>query len=240
MNPFRIMIVEDHPNHVDQIKKCSIDLGYQVVGIAQSCQEAKQLYVRVQPDITLVDIHLKKCLSGIKFVEFIRDQPQHGPFIYLFSQLNSRAISLSNKTFPAGYLEKPVRKEVLNATIELAMQQHKRPPQTIMVSEGRDKHVIAIDDILFLEADHIYVQVNMAQGKKIIHRGSLSDLLEKLPAEQFIKTHRSYVVNLDKVSSCKQQYVYIQSRAIPLSRSRRKAVLCRLIKEGASGMRARG
>jgi len=61
-----------------------------------------------------------------------------------------------------------------------------------------------------------------------VQRGSLKEVLELLPSEKFIQTHRSFVVNIEAINYRDNQQLLIQDTAIPMSRNRRKEVISKI------------
>ena len=220
-----LLVLEDEILIADTIKRYLTKKQHEVVGIAISYQEAEKLYLEQEPDIVLLDIRISGVKTGIDFAHFIQKQERKSPFIYLTSQLDSRSIDLAKATFPAGYLPKPIQKESLYTTIEIAMHSHlseKNTIPTIPLFDGVTNYIIPIQDILYLHADHIYVKVYLKDQKLIIQRSSLKVLLEQLPSDQFLQTHRSFAINLKQVNNWDSNFIYIQDKAIPISRNRKK------------------
>lgn len=228
MDKFRVLIVEDEILIADTIERYLRAEGYQVVGKAISYEEAIQLYLQETPDITILDIRLNGLKTGIDVAHFIQQQAVPRPFIYLTSQTDSRSFKGAIETHASGYLTKPIQKASLYATIEISMRTYQAQQQqekTITLYDGATNHVITINDIFYLQVDHIYVNVHLDNGKQIVLRNSLKEMLDQLPKEQFVQTHRSFAINNKKVSHWDQQYIYVNGKAIPISRSRRKEVL---------------
>ena len=231
MNSFKILIVEDEILIADNVSRYLIKKGYQVVGIAISFEEAVALFIQESPDIVLLDIKLSGPKTGIDFAHFIQKQSVVKPFIFLTSQMDTNNINNAKNTFPAGYLSKPIQKESLYASIEIAMHKNSFKKEefiTIPLFDGQKNHIIPISDILYLEADHIYSQVYISGDKQIIQRSPLKNLLDQLPSELFIQTHRSFAINIDQVKGYDNDHIYIRNSTIPISRSRKKEVLTML------------
>ncbi len=228
MKNYKILIVEDEIIIADTIKRYLTQVGHQVVGSAISYQEAETIFTNEQPDLVLLDIRLSGVKTGIDVAHFIQQQEDPKPFIFLSSQLDSRSIDSAKETFPAGYLSKPIQKNSLNTSIEIAMHnyqnQRKKEPM-ISLNNGIKNYNIPCAEILYLEADHIYVNVHTKRNGKIIQRVTLKEMLDQLPEGTFIQTHRSFVVNLDMVNYWDNQSLLVENTSIPLSRSRRKEVL---------------
>ena len=227
MDALNLLIVEDEVLIADTIERYLVQQGHQIVGKAISVEEGKKIFAGNECDIALIDIRLSGKLSGIDFAHFINEQEKSIPFIFLTSQTDPESVNEAKNTFPAGYLSKPLQKESLCAMIEIAMHASQIPasrPSQIRLSDGVNNHVIYIDDILYLQADHIYVKVYLANGEVILQRTSLNDLSNKLPPEQFIQSHRSYIINTRHITRWNINSLFIGEHKIPISRSRRKII----------------
>lgn len=236
MNTYRVLIVEDEILIADTIERYLLAQGHQVVGKAISYAEAEQIYLEEKPDLALLDIRLNGKKTGIDVARFIQEQPNPAIFIFLTSQMDKESIDHAKETFPAGYLTKPIQKATLFTTIEIAMYRHATKKQnlepTISLFDGTKHHLVVIKNILYLQTEHIYVHIHIKNGKSFMQRSALRDLLEQLPDDQFIQTHRSYAVNVKQVSGWDHQQVFIEGKTIPISRSQRKMVQLWLKKNG--------
>jgi DNA-binding LytR/AlgR family response regulator len=228
---FRILIVEDEILIADNIERYLTKKGYEVVGIAISYEEAEELFIKEKPDLVLLDIKLSGPRSGIDFAHFINQQEHIIPFIFLTSQMDSRNINKAKETYPKGYLSKPIRKESLFATIEIVMHkwnEEKNDHSNIRLFNGYEHVLTPIQDILYIEAEHVYVKVHLASGDQILQRSSFKDLLDQLPCGLFLQSHRSYAINSKLITRWDTQNIYVDKTAIPISRTRRKEFFAQL------------
>lgn len=228
MRKWKILIVEDEILIADTIQRYLEQQGYQVSGIAISYEEAVQLYATEQPDLVLIDIRLSGPKTGIDLALFLQQQGQTVPFIYLTSQTDKKHIDLAKQTFPASFLTKPIQASALYANIEIAL--HKQETQSLHetkfnIFDGSNIHLVPAEDILYLKADHVYVEVYTKNQGVLIQRKSLTEMLEDLPLPPFLQVHRSFVINLKVVTGWQPQQVFINETTIPISRSRRKEIL---------------
>lgn len=224
----KILIVEDEILIADNLSRYLSKKGHNVIGIAISYEEAVELYNTHKPDVALLDIRLNGERSGIDFAHYIKSQPNPCPFIFLTSQIDAENIEKAKKTFPAGYLSKPIQKESLYTTIEIAMHKQRAVNEeikSIPLYDGTQHHKVVINEILYLRAEHVYVQVYIDGEKNVVQRSPLKVLSDQLPPKQFVQTHRSYVVNLDRVTGWDAEQLFIGNHKIPLSRSRKKDIL---------------
>lgn len=83
---------------------------------------------------------------------------------------------------------------------------------------------IALADILYLEADNNYVNLYTPE-RKFALRVSLATLLEKIQFKKLVRVHRSYAVNIDRMSSFSDGEVWIGKQALPLGRNYREEFL---------------
>ena len=223
----KILIIEDEILIADNLQDFLEKNNFDVVGIGISYEEAVELYEQFKPDLILLDIRLYGEKSGIDFAYYLQKQSKLIPFIYLTSQVDLKTIQTAKVTFPAGYISKPIQKDGLLASIEVALHKYitsQIDQTTISLNDGYNNFIIHVNDILFLKSDHVYVNVHLISGRQILQRGSLKELLEKVPNGMFVQTHRSFAVNLKQVSHWDNKYLYIQTKKIPVSRSRRALV----------------
>lgn len=98
----------------------------------------------------------------------------------------------------------------------------KQPSITII--EGVMKLNIPFKDILFIQAEHVYIRLHLVNNQQLLHRISLGAFIKKLPQREFVQVHRSFVINKKQVNHWNNGKINIQGRIIPISRSRRKTV----------------
>ncbi|MEL6942034.1 MAG: response regulator transcription factor [Bacteroidota bacterium] len=233
MKNYRALIVEDEILIADTIKRYVQRKGYKVVGTAISYEEATDLYKKERPDITLLDISLSGSKTGVDVAQFIRAQDDACPFIFISSQTDRLSIESARETLPSGFLTKPIQQTSLFTTMEMAIYAHyntrqKKQQGAIKLMDGQKNYRIHWDDILYLEADHIYVKVKTTNHGEILQRTSLKELMTQLPTNQFIQSHRSYVVNMKRVNDWDNASIYVQDQPISLSRSNRRNIVNKL------------
>lgn len=228
MASFRILIVEDEVLIADLLHRYLLAFGHEVVGKAASYQEAIELYQSEQPDLVLLDIRLQGEKTGVDVACFIQEQDHQVPYIYLSSQLDRRSLDRARQTFPAGYLTKPIQKNSLYTTIEMALYRHDN--QRVQASsyyqfyDGRNHHKLDVRDILYLEVKHVYVELHLRSGRSVTQRIALRELLGTLPEGEFLQTHRSFAINVNANAELQGQQLHIDSHVIPVSRTYRKIV----------------
>ncbi len=117
-NP-KILIVEDESIVAKDLQKRLINLGYDVIGIALTAEEAIKMANSNLPDLVLMDVRLKGEMDGIEAASVFRFQ--YGiAVIYLSAYADNDTLKRASKTEPFGYILKPFEERELHTTIEMA------------------------------------------------------------------------------------------------------------------------
>ena len=118
-----ILIVEDEWLIADSLQGDLESMGYQVVGIASSGEDAMAKAAEHKPDLILMDIVLKGKMDGVQTAVAIRDCCQI-PVIYLTAYVDDQTLTRARETGSFGYLVKPVESYQLRPMIEMALAKH--------------------------------------------------------------------------------------------------------------------
>jgi len=197
-----------------------------------SCEDALQLsnMLQQQPvDLLFLDIQMPH-ITGVEFLRALRNPPKV-IFTTAFEHYAIQGFELD----VMDYLLKPISydrflKAAWKARDYFAMreQSNSSVPYLFVKSNGRLEKII-FSDILFIEGMENYVAIYL-ENKKIITHNTIKSLMEKLPAKQFIQTHRSYVVAVDKISSIEGNTLHVQTYQVPVSKYLREEVLGQIIR----------
>ncbi|MEE9407130.1 MAG: LytTR family DNA-binding domain-containing protein [Polaribacter sp.] len=112
---------------------------------------------------------------------------------------------------------------VKNTSIEV----EKVKDDYIFVRSERKMVKIIFDEILYVESLSDYIKIH-TKDKILVTRETISNLEMKLPSQQFLRIHRSYIVNLNKTDSYTNEFIEINKNAIPISRTYKENVLKKL------------
>lgn len=233
MTPIKVLIVEDEILIAETIRMYLNERGHTVTDIAISYDEAVAAYKDTQPDVILLDVRLYGEKSGIDFANYLIDNQQKTPYIYLTSQFDKRIVENAMTTKPHGYLTKPIQKETLWTTTELAhyqaMNEDEDDDQMILnLYDGTTWHLIDQKDILYINANHVYIHFHTLNHPAVMVRNSISQIIEELDPELFIQSHRGHIINVTKVESYNNNFVIINNEEIPLSRSKKSEVISKI------------
>lgn len=205
-----ILIIEDEALYADQLQMVVESLGYNVCGVIDNAEEALRILEVANPDMAIIDINLSGEMNGLELGKWIK-RFKEIPIIYVTSYQDTEYFNQAKALSAYAFLEKPINKEQLARTIALGFQfyQQQNDKQSDKKSvEKKPELMIKIKakyikinqkDIAFIEAEDKYCNIHLDDGTVYVERTSLKDINNKLAPEMFAQTHRSYIVNLEKV-----------------------------------------
>ncbi|HTF06273.1 MAG TPA: response regulator [Bacteroidia bacterium] len=228
-----ILIVEDEIAVSMDIEMRLKKLGYTITGTAMDAEEAVRLLEETPPDLVLLDIQLGKSLDGLKLSKLLKERGFTVVFLTAFADNATFAQALA--TEPAGYVLKPFRDDDLQRTIEIALKkQEQEQPLTAVQDSGsffiREKGQllgINYDDLLWFEALDNYVRIHTTRKTHTV-KISMKDIEQKLPASQFIRVHRSFIIPISRISRIEENTIYIDKDSIPIGGQYREKLMQRL------------
>lgn len=124
MTKTKILVVEDESIVARDIRNMLLGLGYEVVGVVPSGEEAVELAREAMPNLALVDVMLQGERTGVEAA----DQIYSGlniPVVYLTAYADETTLQRAKKTEPFGYLLKPFEERELQTTVEIALYKFK-------------------------------------------------------------------------------------------------------------------
>ena len=124
MDTINVLIVEDSNITANFIENYLKKLGYIVVGIAKSGEEAITKCEECKPDVVLMDIELEGKMDGIEAAEKIK-LSSDVPVIYLTAHADEKKLKRAKITEPFGYIIKPMKERELHANISVALYKNK-------------------------------------------------------------------------------------------------------------------
>jgi two-component system LytT family response regulator len=207
----RAVIVDDEEPARMAVRQALGEVGgVEIVGECANGFEAVKVVTEVHPDVVLLDVQMPK-LDGFEVLELLgRDVPV--VFITAYDEFALRAFDVH----AVDYLLKPFSSDRLAAALDrvrrrtaaarpapAALLADVRPPGTVLdrvvVRDGAQVHVLPTDRIDYVEAQDDYVAFHTA-GKTILKDQTLGDLEGRLDARRFVRIHRSYLLNIERLA----------------------------------------
>jgi two-component system, LytTR family, response regulator len=221
---YRVLIIDDEAPARDIIK--AYLSGFPELAIAGEFEDGftgLKAIQEMKPDLVFLDVQMPK-LTGFELLELL-DQPPVIIFSTAYDQYAIRAFELS----ATDYLLKPytaerfglaVRKALdklgsgadRNQSVQSLVQSSEENPellQRIAVKVRHNVHVIAVQDILYIEADGDYVSI-ITPGGKYLKEKTMKYFESHLDPARFVRIHRSFIVNVEQIGRVelydKEQY----------------------------------
>lgn len=224
------MIVEDELLIAETIAGILENAGYTHIRMVDSMDDAlREIEIR-KPELILTDINLEKEKSGIDLGEYLHKNYQI-PFIYITSHSSSDILDKAKHTRPNAYIVKPFKNEDLLVAIELALfnsfDSPVNDPDTseLLVKDGRAIVRLDCSTVTWLEADGNYTTINLKDNKRRVTRVSLTELQEQLSPSQFIRIHKSYLVNKSYIRELKSGSLIMEGQELPIGRTYQQTVM---------------
>ena len=123
MDRAQVLVVEDEAVVAIDIQSKLQDLGYSVIALIRSGEEAVQTACEMRPDLILMDINLQGEMDGISAAACIQKN-NSTPVVYMTAHGDSETLRRAKMTEPLGYIIKPFDEQGLRATIEVALNKH--------------------------------------------------------------------------------------------------------------------
>jgi len=173
--------------------------------------EAVKAATELKPDLMFLDIQMPK-LSGFEVLELLNPAPVV-VFVTAYDEYALKAFEVH----AADYLLKPFGQDRFDETLTRVkdqlekghttkleplvreVQAERRPLDRVLIKDGSRVHVIPVDKIDYVEAQDDYVNFRSA-GKDYLKAQSMSDLENALDPNRFIRIHRRYILNIERMA----------------------------------------
>ena len=233
------LVIDDEPLAREGLASYVSDLDFlHLVGTCESPLEADTLLDKQDVDLIFLDVQMPK-LNGIDFLKTLR----HPPLVILTTAYPQYALE-GYQLDVLDYLLKPITfdrfyQAANKAKVQWQLQQQARQTTTatnptagpeasdndyFFIKVEHKYERIAVRDVLYVEAMQNYVLIYTEQDKYMT-LVTLKSVAERLPDHLFIRTHKSYLVAKDSVTSVEGNQIFIGKRVVPISRHYREAVM---------------
>lgn len=223
------IVVDDEPMSRKLIQRlCEQHSSLEVLAVFDSAISAVAYLEEKQIDLIWLDVEMPG-LTGFGLLERI----PWIPFVVLTSSKTEYAYDAFQYQV-TDYLKKPISMLRFNAAVEKVLDLYSRTkPRT--TGSGRQEIYIKTDgryvrlpfsSILYLENTGDYVKIVTPAQIHIVY-GTMKELEEKL-GSTFMRVHRSFIINLEKIVDIEENTLVIENKVIPISRANRPELMKRL------------
>ncbi|MCZ8023622.1 MAG: LytTR family DNA-binding domain-containing protein [Flavobacterium sp.] len=219
------LIVDDEPIAQQILEKYikQID-ALHLVGKCNDAFEALNVLHRDNIDVLFLDIKMPS-LTGLDMLKTL----QHSPKVILTTAFSEFGVESYDYGI-TDYLLKPIPFErFLKAVNKILIPKNEDlstggmeskaeiEPTFIFFKADKKIHKYFFADILFIEGNGNYVKIHSQHEKPIMVLDKLTELQEKLPKKQFIRVHKSFIINVSHIQKIEGNMINIKQKVIPIS-----------------------
>jgi DNA-binding LytR/AlgR family response regulator len=220
------IIVDDEPLAREGLERLVKEAGFlDLVALCGSAMEANRILSSEKIDLMFLDIQMPRML-GTDFLRSLEIKPQ----VIITSAYTDFALE-GFELNVLDYLLKPITpdrflKAVNRAREVLSKEKEPSSKETgyFFVRSNNGFEKIVFDELLFIEAAQNYCALQTTRGK-FLTLSTIHALEEQLPADQFLRVQKSYIVSINKIQSVNALEVTIGQHTIPVSKNYRDTLL---------------
>lgn len=219
----KCLAIDDEPLALNQIAGYISRTPFlELSGAFRSGYEADDLISKTRVDLMFVDINMPD-INGLDFVRALHSKAKI-IFTTAFSEYAIEGFKLDALDYllkPIGYTEFLKAANKARSYIEPAVQDQKKDQFSnnwLFVRSDYRISRISLNEIVYIEGMREYVRIHLDSGKPLMPLISLKLLEEQLPSDRFMRVHRSYIVNLEKIISIEHNRIVFNDKVyIPVS-----------------------
>ncbi len=221
------IIVDDEPLAQQVLEDYIITIPFLTLRAkCSSAFEAFDILRKERIDLIFLDIHMPN-VSGIDFINSLENKP-----IFIFTtayseyaldafNLNAldylvkpipfdRFLKAANKAFDYYSLKNP------QTAAQKPEKQEEKTERYLFVKSDYHTQRVDLNEISFIEGLKDYVKIYLTSGKSVITLNSLRNMAEKLPTDEFVRVHKSYIVSISKIGTISRNRIIMGDKYIPI------------------------
>jgi len=229
----KYMIVDDEPLARDLIRGHIEKLeNFEIVAECNNAMKALSVLREKHVDLVFMDIQMPQ-ITGIEFLKTLK----HPPKVIITTAYREYALE-GFELDVVDYLLKPITFErflkSVNKFYQMSQETIQGAPNSstekvpdesfIYVKENKKVIKVYLSEIRYIEGLSEYVQI-YTDKRKIITKTSMAQMEEKLPSDNFLRIHKSYIVPVGKIEAFTANTIEIQGKELPIGRNYKNAVL---------------
>ncbi|MEI6142531.1 MAG: LytTR family DNA-binding domain-containing protein [Mariniphaga sp.] len=220
----KCLAIDDEPLAVKKIASYIQKTPFlELVGECRNAFEAIDLLNQLEVQLLFVDINMPE-LNGMEFVKSLINKPY-----VVFTTAYSEYAVEGFKVDAVDYLLKPVDytsflkaatkvKNLIDLKSATPVENIKATSDHLFVKSEYKLVRIDLDDITYIESQHEYIKINLVNRKPVMTMVSMKAIEDQLPADRFMRVHRSFIVNLKKITVIERNRILFDDKVlIPVS-----------------------
>jgi DNA-binding LytR/AlgR family response regulator len=189
-----------------------------------SAIDTKKGLNNIEVDLIFLDIEMP-IVNGFELLDVLKNKPQiifvTGKTEYAFKAFDYDATD---------YLHKPITHDRFNLGVEKALEYHRlkfennaKNEEYIFIKSNLKKRKVLVSSILWIEALGDYIKL-ITNDENYVILSTMKAFEKEVEQYSFLRIHKSYIVNLNKIKRFNSKFVEINSENIPLSRNKKKTL----------------
>ncbi|MBN2669390.1 MAG: response regulator transcription factor [Bacteroidales bacterium] len=219
MSQSKFLIVEDDVLISEYLKTIVKGLNHFVCCIASNYESAIKSIDEHLPNFALVDIRMQGKDVGIEIAKYLNKNKI--PYVYITSFSDKTTLQEAILQQPFAYIVKPFSREEVEKTINFLIE--KSLADYLIITQTHKQEKVRFADIKWIKSDNVYIEIHL-KSRMILLREQLSKIQEELPEHDFIRVHRSYIVNKLHIDKIDNNTIFIGSEKIPISKNYKEDV----------------
>ena len=223
--------VDDEPMALDVIERYCTKSGLvELKAVFREPVKAIEYLGREKIDLVFLDINMPD-ISGMQLVQTLSPKP-----LIIFTTAYSHYAAESYDLNAVDYLLKPITFErflaAVNKAIAALFSKHsivdiQDNDVSIFIKSGPQTYQVKVKDILYLEKDGNYITVHL-KDRNILIRENMGDIFDLVPASDFIRVHKSFVVAVKHITMIEVHQLTVNNETIPVGSTYRESMRARL------------
>lgn len=221
------IVIDDEPLALQQIEQYVIKTPIlELKGSFDTASHALAYLRENSVDLLFVDINMPQ-ISGLEFVEALPFEVKV-VFVTAYREYALEGFALD----AADYLLKPISYVSFLKSVEKV---HKRYFNSASVGRQEKDYIfvrsecrsvrINFSEIQYVESKREYLDIVLSSGEVVTTHGSLNSICEKLPKDNFLRVHRSFIVNLEQIKVVERNSIVFGKQYIPINEQCRDVVM---------------
>ncbi|MEI8049517.1 MAG: LytTR family DNA-binding domain-containing protein [Bacteroidota bacterium] len=220
----RCIAIDDEPLAVKKIAGYIQKVPFlELVAECRSASEAMSTLDSTDVQLLFIDINMPD-ISGMEFVKSLTNKP----YIVFTTAYSEYAVE-GFQVEAVDYLLKPITfsnflkaatkvKNLMELTSNNQKESFRTTANHLFVKSDYKLIRIELDDIKYIESQHEYIKIHLVNSTPVMTQLSLKSMEEQLPSDRFMRVHRSYIVNLAKISVIERNRIVFDGKVyIPVS-----------------------